>query len=93
VADFHFRRTERARFEFATFKTLDRREARLLDRRGQPLAVNIKLSEQPDARSGTRMLAADVVLAPLADGDYVLEIEGGAGTDVERRLVAFRVSR
>ena len=41
VADFQFRRTERVHVEWPIRGTLDRREARLLNRSGQPLAVPV----------------------------------------------------
>jgi hypothetical protein len=38
-------------------------------------------------------LAADFLLALLAEGDYLVELVAGAGGKTERRLVAFRVVR
>jgi VWFA-related protein len=93
VADFLFHRTERARFEFPILRPLDRREARLLDRRGQPLALAVRLTEADGADGTGPVLAADLGLAPLGDGDYVLEVIGGGAGDVERRFVALRVVR
>jgi hypothetical protein len=39
------------------------------------------------------MLTADVTLGPLTDGDYVIEVVAGQGTETERQFVAIRVSR
>jgi hypothetical protein len=67
---------------------VDQRVARVLDRRGQPLALNVALT-QPDPTT----LAADLLLAPLAEGDYLIELTAGANGKTEQHLVAFRVVR
>jgi hypothetical protein len=92
VADFQFRRTERVHLECPILRPLDRRQARVLDRKGQPLPVAATLTER-EILPGTTVLAADVNLAPLAEGDYVVEVVAGSGVDEARRLVAFRVVR
>jgi VWFA-related protein len=91
VADFQFRRTERVHVEWPILRTLDQREARVLGRTGQPLAVAATLTERDV--SGRTWLAADVNLSPLAEGDYLIEVVAGSGTDTERKLVAVRVVR
>lgn len=91
VADFKFFRTERVHVEWIITKPLDERVARLLTRKNEPLAVPVALSERMD---GDRLvLAADLVLAPLADGDYAIEVTGSAGGEKFQRLLAFRVVR
>ena len=89
VADFEFRRSERVHIEFPIVTTLDTRTGRLLDRKGQPLPLDVTLTERP-ATSGT-VLAADVNLGPLAPADYLIEITAAHGADSERRLVAIRL--
>lgn len=91
VADFQLHRTERAHVEWPILKPLDNRAARLLDRRGQPLAINVTVTER-DA-DGTQVVAADMNLAPLSDGDYVVELIAGSGGATERTLLAIRVIR
>jgi VWFA-related protein len=86
VADFQFRRTERVHLEFPMLKPLEQRQARLLGRTGQPLAIAATVTER-DAST----LAVDVNLAPLGPGNYVVEVTAGAGAETERRLVAIRV--
>ena len=49
----------------------------MLTREGQPLALQVAISERTDERSGARYLVGDVTLAPLAQGDYVLELQVG----------------
>jgi len=91
VADFKFFRTERMHVEWTLAKPLDDRTARLLNRRGEPLAVPVALTERAD---GDRLvLAADLTLAPLADGDYVIEVTASSGGAKLQKLLAFRVVR
>ena len=92
VADFQFRRTERLHVEWPLLTAVDRREARLLDRKGQPLAVSATVTEREES-PGHTWLAADVNLAPLSEGDYCIEVTAGSGAESVRRIVAFRVVR
>lgn len=89
VAGFDFRRTERVHVEWPLTRALDRREARLLGRNGQAMAVTVTLTEREV--DGRLMLGLDAMLAPLAPGDYVIELTGTAGADTETRLIAIRV--
>jgi len=86
-----FLRSERLRIEWPVRQAPDRREARLLDRTGQPLSVAVTLAEGDTGANA--MLAADLTLAPLAIGDYVVEVTAAAGATTDRQLVAFRVIR
>jgi hypothetical protein len=45
------------------------------------------------AAGAPKNVAVDLNLAPLAEGDYLIELAAGAGGQVERRLLAFRVIR
>ncbi len=89
VAGFDFRRTERVHVDWPIMGSLDKREARLLGRNGQPIAVNITLTEREV--DGRLMLGLDAILAPLAPGDYVIEVTATLGTTTETRLVGIRV--
>ena len=81
-------RTERLRVEWeTTAATLDRRSARILDRAGKPLPIDVPLTEQ-DGR-----LRIELPLAAFARGDYTIELTIGAGGDVERSLLAFRIQQ
>jgi hypothetical protein len=91
VADFQYRRVERVHIEWPILGPLDRRDVRVLDRRGQPLSIGATVTER--ATAGRPMLTADVTLGPLTDGDYVIEVVAGQGTETERQFVAIRVSR
>ena len=90
IAAFQFRRTERIRVEWPALAAIDSHEARLLDRKGQPLQVPVVVSTRDTA--GSKVLAADVNLAPLSIGEYLIELTAKAGATVERKLVAIRVS-
>jgi VWFA-related protein len=91
TADTRFRRTERVRVEVPRSMADGQASARLLTREGRPLNVAIALSERTDADSGQRMLVADVVLAPLAQGDYAVEISVEQGDRRESATYAFRL--
>jgi hypothetical protein len=91
VADFKFFRTERAHVEWILTKALDDRTARLLTRQGDAMAIPVTLTERTDG--DRQILAADVVLAPLADGDHVIELTATVSGTKIQKLLAFRVVR
>lgn len=72
IASFRVFRTEKIRLELALAEAAGSAEARLLDRTGKPLGVAVAVSERTDA--GIRWLVADFNPAPLAAGDYVVEL-------------------
>jgi hypothetical protein len=85
TADLRFRRTDRIVVELPTPST-DAGTARLLDRMGKALAIPVATAIRDDA-DGTRWRTMQVTLAPLAAGDYVMEVTSGN----EKTLAAFRV--
>jgi VWFA-related protein len=85
TADLRFRRNEQVRVEIPTASS-DPITARLLDRAGKPLAVPVTATLRDDA-DGSRWQMAQLALAPLAPGDYVIEMASGA----RRMLSAIRV--
>ncbi len=92
AASFLFSRTERARFEFPSAPEEKPSAGRLLDKSGQPLAIPVTVSERTDAATGQHWIAADVTLAPLAAGDYAVEVTT-TGTTPRRLVTALRVGR
>jgi VWFA-related protein len=90
VADLQYRRTERAHLEWFLPGQIDDRSARLLGKNGLPLAVPVTVSER--TVDGRARLAADVNLAPLAPGDYLIEITGVYQGKPFRALTAIRVN-
>jgi hypothetical protein len=94
TADLRFRRNEQVRVEIPAASS-GPVTARLLDRTGKPLAVPVTATVRDDA-DGSRWVTAQLALAPLAAGDYVIEIVSGSGGSGapggERRMIsAFRI--
>ena len=84
TADPRASRTDRLRFELATGATAAP-TATLLDRTGQPIAVPVQATTREE--NGTRWIVLDVTVAPLAPGDYAVEVKAGDAV----RTTAFRV--
>src|SRR5687767_3570037 len=85
TADLRFRRTERIIVEVPTTST-DAGTAQLLNRSGQAMPIPVTATIREDA-DGSRWRTAQLVLAPLGVGDYVIELSAGS----EKTLTAFRV--
>jgi VWFA-related protein len=85
TADLRFRRVEQIRLDVPT-PSADAVSARLLDRSGKAMAIPVAASVRDDA-DGSRWRTVRLALAPLAPGDYVIELAGGT----EQTLLAFRV--
>jgi hypothetical protein len=85
TADVRFRRSERVRVEVPS--AADVTSARLLDRTGRAMtAIPVAASTRTDSE-GTKWATAELLLAPLAPGDYIIEVVAGA----TRTLAAFRI--
>lgn len=84
TADPRFRRTERIVVETPLVAADATITARLLNRAGQPMALPVALSERLDASLQIRVSVAEISLAPLAPGEYVVEVTAtrGAATEV-----------
>ena len=76
TADLRFRRSEQIRVEIP-IAVAGPVTARLLDRTGKPLAVPVTAAVRDDA-DGSRWPTAQLALAPLAPGDYVIELTVGS---------------
>jgi VWFA-related protein len=74
TADGRYQRTERIRFELPRLATGGIVSGRVLSRNGQPHPLTVSLSERIDEALKTPLIVADLTLAPLAQGEYVLEI-------------------
>jgi VWFA-related protein len=86
TADPRFRRSERVRLEHAT-TAAGSASARLLDRSGNAMNVPVQVSERQDATGEFRWLIAEAALAPLAPGDYGIELT----LDDAKVVTAFKV--
>ena len=82
-----FSRTERARFDVARAGGTALSDVRMLDRNGNAIEVPITRVD----RDG--WFSAEVTLAALAPGDYIIELTGRAGETTHKILAAFRVTR
>lgn len=92
AADTRYRRTERVTLEAVLADGAEAGEARLLDRRGEPLAVPVSARVRVD-ELGVRWLVAHVALAPLTEGDYLVEMNASRGGGAARKLFGIRVVR
>lgn len=78
TADPRFRRTERLRVEVPVLAAgALTTSGRILTREGAPLPLPVATSERTDEQTQARYVVADVTLAPLAQGDFVLEVTVG----------------
>jgi len=85
TADVRFRRSDRVRVEVPS--AADATSARLLDRTGKPMpAIPVTVSTRTDG-DGIKWATAELLLAPLAPGDYVVEVVAGD----TRTLAAIRM--
>jgi hypothetical protein len=91
VAEPVFRRTERVHLEWRLDRAPAHHGARLLNVQGEPLNVPVALAVRNDVDGVT--IAGDVNLAPLAAGDYLVELTLDAAPEPRRFLTAIRVGR
>jgi hypothetical protein len=90
ATSFAFRRTERIRAEWPISggEPLTSRTARVVGKDGTPRAVQVALSERAE---GGHVLVVDAILAPLAPGDYAIEVVVSARGETRRTYVPFKV--
>ena len=91
TADPRFRRTERIVLETPLVSKTATVSARLLNRVGQAMNVPVILSERIDESLLLRMSVAEVALAPLAPGEYVIEVTAAEGAATETVSYAVRI--
>jgi hypothetical protein len=87
-----FSRTERVRLEIPGRGDATLSAGRVLDRNGSLIELPTTLAERTD-EAGQRWLTADVILAPLAAGDYIVELTGTISGGEQQVLTAIRVTR
>jgi VWFA-related protein len=90
LAAFQFRRTERVRIEWPALQAIESHQARLLDRTGKPIAIPLTTSNRDNG--GAPMVATDLNLAPLSNGDYLIEVTAKAGDKTDTQVIAIRVA-
>ena len=87
-----FPRSERIRLEMEAAAGAPGWTGALLDRNGTKTAVPVITGERTDAATGQRWLTADITLAPLGPGDYVVELTVTSGSQQNKTLTAIRVT-
>jgi VWFA-related protein len=88
-----FPRSDRLRVEMEAATGAPAWTGAILDRNGTKTAVPVAVGERTDSASRQRWLTADVTLAPLGAGDYLIELMSTAGSEQKRTLVAIRVTQ
>ena len=88
-----FPRSERIRLELEAAGNAPGWSGVLLDRNGNKTAVPVVTAERIDQAAGQRWLTAEVTLAPLGPGDYVIELTAVDGAQQKTTLVAIRVTQ
>ena len=91
TADPRFRRTERLRVEVPLAAADYAGTARLLTRTAQPMPLVATYATRVDPTTNVTFGVADIVLAPLAEGDYVLEVTLTKGGRSEVEAYGFRI--
>ena len=89
AADARFRRQERIRVQVPATGVPGDVTARLLGRNGQPIEVPVTASVESSAEG--QSVVAELGLAPLAPGDYAVEINIGSGGQTQKVVTAFRI--
>jgi len=87
TADPRFVRTEKIRLEFPTRTTM-MATAKLLDRSGKSMTIPVQVSERVDTGSDFHWIVVEAALAPLAAGDYAIEVMA----DDVRLVTPFKVT-
>lgn len=93
AASVQFARSDRLRLEVPIAAEDKPGAGRVLDKNGQPSPVPVAISERTDPASNQRWLVADVTLAPLGAGDYVVELSASSGAADKKVMTAIRVTR
>jgi VWFA-related protein len=88
-----FSRTDRLRLEAVATQDVTAWNGALLDRTGKRLAVPVSTGVRTDASTGQKWLTADLVLAPLGAGDYIVELTFTQSGAKQRVLSPFRVAQ
>jgi VWFA-related protein len=92
TADMRFRRTERLRVEVPVLgESTTAVTAELLDRAGAPMNLPVSATKTASGESVLQWATADLVLAPLAPGDYALRTVLQQGTARREVVTGFRI--
>ena len=86
-----FARSERVHLELQAAPDAPLWTGALLDRTGKKTPVPVAVSERTEPASSQRWFIADVTLAPLGPGDYVIELTRSG--DAQKLLTGIRVTQ
>jgi hypothetical protein len=89
TADPRFRKAERVRADVPLARAPDAVAARVLDRYGRPLRV--PATARLRVEEGVSIASAEAALAPMAPGDYLIEVTARFGASEAKVLAAFRI--
>ncbi len=89
TADSRFRRTERIRIEVPVLAEGVTTTGRMLNREGQLMPLTVTTSERSEG--SMKLAVAEVILAPLAAGEYVLELSCAVKAGIETISYGFRI--
>jgi len=90
TADLQFQRTERLRVDLPVGADgAGTPTAEVLDRAGKLIAVPVRVSTRTE--EGQTWASAELSLAPLAAGDYLIRLKAGAGASTQEVLTGFRL--
>lgn len=87
-----YMRTERVRLEIPAGSETTLSGGRVLDRNGVPIELPVTIADRTD-ETGQRWLTADVILAALAPGDYIIEMSGTVKGAPQTVLSPIRIVR
>jgi VWFA-related protein len=87
----YFRRTERLQVRWPVTGAVTDPQGRVLGRDGVPLELAVTVSTKTE--DAVAFVVADLNLAALTAGEYILEVSGRAGDKSETAHLAFRVFR
>ena len=91
TADVRFTRADRVHLELPVGGDAKAVSGRMLDRNAQPLAIPVTVGERVEGT--VRWITADLALAPLAPGDYAVEIRVAEPAGESGVVTALRVVR
>lgn len=91
TADPRFRRTERLRLEVPLMADGFTPKGRMLTREGQPMPLIVTYTTRVDEARNLTFGVAEVVLAPLAEGEYVVEVSLEKNGKTEVVSYGFRI--
>jgi VWFA-related protein len=91
TADLRFRRTDGIRVDVPVLGSFEQVTAEVLDRNGQRLQLAVESTRREDTEPSLRWASADLALAPLAPGDYVVRTAILQGSNRNETLTAFKV--